>query len=190
VFDVAGTVLIFETEPEGESREESMAMPTDSPKSKLTFLKARQIDVLICGAISRRVREQVEAHSKNFGAMRHASAYAKITGPCGDTVEVWLDIGSNKIQKATFVSDGCGFSIQCCSTATRLSEGLRLDEIDALTQAEVLDALGSIPDDHRHCALLAVNTIKLAIKNHHAEPSKIPLRKRIRQLFGKERDHA
>ena len=52
VFDVAGTVLIFETEPEGESREESMAMPTDSPQSKLTFLKARQIDVLICGAVS------------------------------------------------------------------------------------------------------------------------------------------
>lgn len=132
----------------------------------------------------------IEARPKNFGPMRNASTHAKITGPCGDTVEVWLDIGNNIIQKAMFISDGCGFSVHCCSTAIRLSEGLRLDEIDALTQAEVLDTNGPVPEDHRHCALLAVNTIKQAIKNHHSEPAKIPLGKRIRQFFNKEQSHA
>lgn len=132
----------------------------------------------------------IEARPKNFGSMRNASTHAKVTGPCGDTVEVWLVIGNNIIQQAAFISDGCGFSVQCCSTAIRLSEGLRLDEIDALTQAEVLDATGPVPEDHRHCALLAVNTIKQAIQNYYSEPAKIRLRKRIRQFFNKEQTHA
>jgi nitrogen fixation NifU-like protein len=125
----------------------------------------------------------LEARPKNFGPMRGASAHAKIKGPCGDTVEVWLDISSDKIQQATFMTDGCRYSVHCCSVAVKLAEGMRLEEAAQMTQAQVLDAAGSIPPDHRHCALLAVNTIHDAVEEFRANPGKATLGQKLRRLF-------
>lgn len=132
----------------------------------------------------------IEARPKNFGRMRDASAHAKIKGPCGDTVEVWLRIDGGKIRKGSFMSDGCGYSQYCCSVAVKLAEGMRPEEAAELTQAQVLEATGSLPDDHTHCALLAANTIKLAIKNYRAQPAKVPLRQRIGRFFKKDQNNA
>ncbi|MCK5675983.1 MAG: iron-sulfur cluster assembly scaffold protein [Verrucomicrobia bacterium] len=60
---------------------------------------------------------RIEARPKNFGPMRDASAHGKITGPCGDTVEVWLRIDGGRIRKASFMSDGCGHSVHCALLA-------------------------------------------------------------------------
>lgn len=128
----------------------------------------------------------IEARPKNLGAMRDASTCAKITGPCGDTVEVWLRIDSGKIRKGSFISDGCGYSQLCCSTAVKLIEGMRPDEAAEITRAQVLEATGPIPEDHRHCALLAANTIRQAIENYHSKPDRIPVGKRIKRLFTRE----
>jgi len=126
----------------------------------------------------------IEARPKNFGSMRDASAHGKITGPCGDTVEMWLRIDGGRIRKASFMSDGCGYSVHCSSIAAKLAEGLRPEEAEKLTQAQVLEATGSIPDDHRHCALLAANTIREAIDNFRTEPAEPPLLQRLKSWLG------
>lgn len=131
----------------------------------------------------------IEARPKNFGPMRDANGHAKITGPCGDTVEVWLRIDGGKIRNGTFMSTGCAYSQYCCSTAVKLSEGMRPEEAAELTPAQVLEATGPVPEDHRHCALLAANTIKESIENHYAAPSKITFGQRVRKLFSKELGH-
>jgi len=113
----------------------------------------------------------IEARPKNFGSMRDASAHGKTTGPCGDTVEMWLRIDGGRIRKASFMSDGCGYSVHCSSIAAKLAEGLRPET-------------GSIPDDHRHCALLAANTIREAIDNFRTEPAKPPLLQRLKSWLG------
>jgi nitrogen fixation NifU-like protein len=125
----------------------------------------------------------IETRPKNFGPMRNASAHAKIKGPCGDTVEVWLDIGSNKIQQASFMTDGCAHSTHCCSEAVKLTEGMRLEEAAELTQAQVLEAAEAIPPDHQHCALLAANTIRKAIAEFQAKPVRQSFWHRLRRSF-------
>ncbi len=131
------------------------------------------------------VMKTIESRPKNFGRMRDASTHASITGPCGDTVEVWLRIDAGKIRKGSFMSDGCGHSQYCCSDAVKLAEGMRPDEAAAMTQAQVLEAVGPIPEDHRHCALLAANAIRQAIENFYATPAKVPLGQQIKHLFKK-----
>lgn len=123
----------------------------------------------------------IDARPKNLGPMRGASAHAKIKGPCGDTVEVWLDIGSNTIQRATFMSDGCAYSVHCCSVAAKLSEGMQLEAAAKLTQEQVLAATGPVPENHRHCALLAANTIKKAIAAYHETPCKGSILQRLKR---------
>ena len=56
---------------------------------------------------------------KNLGDMKNADGFARVTGPCGDTMEIWLKVNDGVITDATFVTDGCGNSIASCSTVTR-----------------------------------------------------------------------
>jgi nitrogen fixation NifU-like protein len=127
----------------------------------------------------------IEARPKNLGPMKDANGRAKIKGPCGDTVEVWLRIDGGRIRKATFMSDGCGYSQYCCSVATRLAEGMPTNQAAEMTQQQVLDAVGTLPEDHRHCALLAANTIKAAIADYRAAPSTASLWQRLQRGFRK-----
>jgi nitrogen fixation NifU-like protein len=125
----------------------------------------------------------IDARPKNFGPMRDASTHAKITGPCGDTVEVWLRIDGGKIRKASFMSTGCGHSVRCCSIAAKRTEGMLPQEAEELTQQTVLSAVGPVPEDHRHCALLAANVIKKAMAAYKTQPTKQSLKQKLKRLF-------
>ena len=127
--------------------------------------------------------EAIEARPDNFGPMRDASTHAKIKGPCGDTVEVWLRIDGGKIRKASFMSDGCAHSAMCCGTAVRMTEGMPPEEAEEISQEEILNAVGPVPEDHRHCALLAANTIKKALAGYHEKPAKQSLKQKLKQIF-------
>lgn len=104
----------------------------------------------------------------NFGPLKGANANARITGPCGDTMEFWLKIDANKILAASFTTDGCENSIICGSTAGYLVQNKILDDVSVLTQKQVLLEIGDLPDEFNHCALLAINTIKKAIETYKA----------------------
>ncbi|MBN1932826.1 MAG: iron-sulfur cluster assembly scaffold protein [Desulfobacterales bacterium] len=101
----------------------------------------------------------------NFGMLEDPDGHARITGPCGDTMEYWLWIKENRITKVSFTTDGCGSSIVSGSMAAQLAEGKNLKEASQLQQEDVLKALGGLPEASRHCALLAANTLKAAVAN-------------------------
>ena len=100
---------------------------------------------------------------RNLGRMREASGHACITGPCGDTMEIWLSVDEGRVGRATFMTDGCGPTIACGSMATELATGRNTDEATAVGQQDILDALGGLPEESQHCALLAANTLKGAV---------------------------
>lgn len=99
----------------------------------------------------------------NFGPLRDANANARFTGPCGDTMEFWLRIADGRVLNATFTTDGCDHSLRCGSAAATLVVGKTATEAAAITQAEVLAAAGSVPEDSQHCGKLAALTLRSAI---------------------------
>jgi len=118
---------------------------------------------------------------RNVGNMQSADGFASITGPCGDTMEIWLVVKDGSIHNATFWTDGCGTTIAAGSMTTELAKGKTAGEALKVTQQEVLDALGELPEENKHCALLTVNTLKEAVKDYLAnkrEPWKKPYRNR------------
>ncbi|VGO22381.1 iron-sulfur cluster assembly scaffold protein [Pontiella sulfatireligans] len=127
----------------------------------------------------------IESRAKRFGPMRDANAYAKVRGACNDTAEIWLRIDGGKIRKGSFMTDGCGYSKHCCNKAIELAEGMRPEEAEAMTQAQVLEASGPIPEDHQHCALLAADTIKLAIAHFYNPPEKQTLSQWLKRILKK-----
>ena len=103
---------------------------------------------------------------RNVGSMEDANGFARITGPCGDTMEIWLRVRDNTIAEATFMTDGCGTTIAAGSMATELARGKTVIQAQKISQQDVLNALGGLPEESQHCALLAANTLKEAVKDY------------------------
>ena len=128
----------------------------------------------------------IEARAKRFGPMRDANGYAKVHGECDDMVEIWLRIDGGKVRSGSFMSNGCGYSKHCCNTALQLAEGMKPAEALAMTQAQVLETTGPLPEDHEHCAKLAANTIVLAVENYLNPPPKVLLSEKLKKLLSRE----
>ena len=112
--------------------------------------------------------ENVVEHScdpRNIGSIEGAEGYASVTGPCGDTMEIWLKMDGDMIEQASFVTNGCGTTIASGSMVTEMVKGKSKDECLKIEQQDILDALGGLPEESEHCALLASNTLKAAINN-------------------------
>lgn len=103
---------------------------------------------------------------RNFGPNGGSDGHACITGPCGDTMEFWLTVTDGRIQRISFITDGCGSSLACGSMATTLAEGKPLADAADVGQNDILQALGGLPPELEHCALLASNTLKAACQSH------------------------
>lgn len=105
---------------------------------------------------------------KNIGKIEDPDGFGRVTGPCGDTMEISLKVKDDRITKALFMTDGCGTTIATGSMAADLTTGKDIKEALKISQEVILDALGGLPEDSRHCALLASNTLKEAIKDYLA----------------------
>jgi Mrp family chromosome partitioning ATPase len=102
------------------------------------------------------------AYPRNQGPLEGHDSYARLTGPCGDTMEFWLKVSQGKVAKASFTTSGCGPSLACGSMATCLVKGKRVAEAAALEQKDILEALHGLPAEHAHCALLAARVLQAA----------------------------
>jgi nitrogen fixation NifU-like protein len=105
---------------------------------------------------------------RNLGDMDDADGFGRVTGSCGDTMEIWLKVRDGTIAKANFLTDGCGTSIASGSMVTELAKGKNIAKALKISQEDVLKALGGLPEESQHCALLAADTLKAAIKDYLA----------------------
>ena len=103
-------------------------------------------------------REHAE-HPRNYGMIEDADGHSRIKGPCGDTMEFWISVEESRLKRVSFITDGCGSSLACGSMATTLAEGRSIDDVLNLDQKDILEALGGLPPEFEHCALLAQKTL-------------------------------
>ena len=102
-------------------------------------------------------------HPKFMGRMTDASSIGRVTGPCGDTMEIYLQLEGDRIQKASFFTDGCGSSVACGSVVAELAIGKEFDEAGLIGGDTILEVLKGLPEEERHCAYLAAEALQIAI---------------------------
>jgi nitrogen fixation NifU-like protein len=100
------------------------------------------------------------------GVLPNPEGYGRITGTCGDTMEIFLKFDEDRVKNATFRTDGCGLSTVCGSFAAEIVQGRTPDEMAEITGELILDILGGLPKDDRHCAFLAAETIQEALNDY------------------------
>lgn len=104
-----------------------------------------------------------------FGPLRGANGNARITGPCGDTMEFWIRVENDIITAAHYTTDGCYYSNKCGTTTAIMATEVPLSVAGQFTQSDILAVAGDIEQASEHCALLAANTLKAAIADYRRQ---------------------
>ncbi len=104
--------------------------------------------------------------SSFWGKMENPSAYGKMQGLCGDTMEFFLKLDGVKITEVKCTSTGCGASAICALETAKLVYEKNLGEALCISPGNVIRRLRDIPEDHLHCTILAVSTLYRAIADY------------------------
>jgi len=131
----------------------------------------KELEESIMEDMRRTYSEKVIDHflnPRNLGKIQEPDGFGRIIGPCGDTMEIYLRMRNDRVIDVSFWTDGCGTTIASGSMVTELVKGRSVIEAQKITKDDVLDALGGLPEDSLHCALLAANSLKEAIKDYLA----------------------
>ena len=100
------------------------------------------------------------------GALENPDGYGRITGTCGDTMQIFLKFERDHVKEASFITDGCASSTVCGSLAAELAICKTPDELAAISGQTILDLLGNLPAEEQHCAHLAAETVQEALNDY------------------------
>ena len=107
-------------------------------------------------------------HPRNVGEIPDADGVGEVgNAKGGDIMKMYLKIKDDRIEDVKFETFGCGSAIASSSMATELIKGKTIEEALAVTNKQVVDALGGLPAYKLHCSVLAEESIKAAVKNYY-----------------------
>jgi nitrogen fixation NifU-like protein len=106
---------------------------------------------------------------RNVGEIEGSPATAQVGDPAhGDVLRLGLQIAGGRIVDARFKSFGCTAAIAAGSVTTVLVIGRTIDEAARVTNQDVIDALGGLPESKWHCSVLAEQAIREALRRWRA----------------------
>lgn len=141
---------------------DEMMEQSDADWERLAAELQQEIDRQAEAYFSARVLQEAR-RPQNLGQMPDADAQATVKGPCGDTMTFYLKLEGGWIRKVSFTTDGCGPSVACGSCLSSMVQGMQRAKAAALRPAALIAELDGLPEEHLHCAALAVNTLRKAL---------------------------
>jgi nitrogen fixation NifU-like protein len=106
-------------------------------------------------------------HPRNVGEVPGTPAVAQVGDPAtGDVLKISLRIADDIVVEARFKSFGCTAAIASGSMATTLIKGKSTAEAGRLTNRDVIETLGGLPESKIRCSVLAEQAIREALRLH------------------------
>lgn len=106
---------------------------------------------------------------KNVGEIENPDAEA-MTGSivCGDALKLTLRIDkkTDTIIDAKFKTFGCASAIASSSILTEMVKGKTVDEAMSITNRDIANELGGLPEEKMHCSVMGMETLEAAIANY------------------------
>ena len=111
--------------------------------------------------------QMMATRTERYGELEKPEGYGSRTGECGDTINMFLSIRGDQIQMVTFTVNGCSNTVACGNTVSYLMEGRSVQDGWELSPDNVAEYLETLPEDHFHCAELAVGAFYKALTSYN-----------------------
>lgn len=99
---------------------------------------------------------------RNVGDLEPPALHVRAENPvCGDLLDVWARFEDGRVAEARYRTRGCTASIATGSALTELLIGRTAAELGGLDRDAIEEAVGGLPNESKHAALLAVDAVKL-----------------------------
>ena len=110
----------------------------------------------------------------NMGSLPDADQITQLTGPCGDTMKIYLKLENERIKDAKIEVLGCPGAVASAMAAMDLIKGKTLDEVQGLKDRDIFLMLEEIPDQKQHCIRLTNRTLQKAIEEYQLRNANNP----------------
>ena len=122
----------------------------------------------------------------NVGEIENPDGIAEVGSlACGDALKLTFKLDENKrIKDAKFKTFGCASAIASSSALTEIIKGMTVDEALKVSNQDIAQYLGGLPDEKMHCSVMGKQALEKAIENYQGAPAIEAGAKIICECFG------
>lgn len=123
---------------------------------------------------------------RNVGEIEDADGIAEVGSiACGDALKFTFKLDENgKIKDAKFKTFGCASAIASASAMTEMIKGMTVEEASKVTNQDIANYLGGLPQEKMHCSVLGREALEKAIDHFKGTPGKSEEERIVCECFG------
>ena len=123
---------------------------------------------------------------RNVGEIEDADGVAEVGSiACGDALKFTFKLDENgRIKDAKFKTFGCASAIASASAMTEMIKGMTVEEAARVTNQDIANYLGGLPQEKMHCSVLGREALEKAISHYKGTPVRAEEEKIVCECFG------